>query len=335
MAGIASFRQQSRNSFVLRRSKHLRRKRIREKWGWRVTHPPCNGFCRQRFLAIRPWLHLCQQPWSAGDGHEMWLDTNRRNSGDEQIASHSRDLCFCVHSARISGHVASPTGKNVVAHPRLRSLIDDRGTPHHFNPSLMVLASVPCASSPLSSQKNAPPNPCAAAYVIFSATSAGCRNSRTCCRCRSSRAGLAVDEAGPAQILQHFVVLDAGFRRYPAPRCCESQANRNAMTTVAIRLRKGQDEGHACRQAVDPAQSRSSGFLNVIHAKAGFHGRYLVEHLRPLDCSLRSSLQDRPAAVLRAARLSRLRGNDEQERSDVEFAKQGESHPCLHFFGDM
>lgn len=37
------------------------------------------------------------------------------------------------------------------------------------------------------------------------------------------------------------------------------------------------------------------------------------DELTSLDCSLRSSLRDRPAAVLRATRLSRLRGNDERK----------------------
>src|SRR5687768_9831328 len=50
-----------------------------------------------------------------------------------------------------------------------------------------------------------------------------------------------------------------------------------------------------------------------------------------LDCSLRSSLRDRPAAVLRAARLSRLRGNDDMvhARHPLREAEEGKASTDL------
>jgi len=42
-----------------------------------------------------------------------------------------------------------------------RGLVCDASGARHFSPLLMVLTSVPAASSPLNSQKNAPPRFCA------------------------------------------------------------------------------------------------------------------------------------------------------------------------------
>lgn len=52
-------------------------------------------------------------------------------------------------------------------------LTADRSGRTHFSPASIAVARLPVASSPLNSQKNAPPRFCALTYCIFSLISCG------------------------------------------------------------------------------------------------------------------------------------------------------------------